>query len=67
MKEVRKLRKLRKKFNFNFVIAGLGLVAYILGIAQDEIRAREEEKYIDERVRREVDSRLKQKENEEES
>ena len=64
MKEV---KKLRKKFNFNFVIAGLGLVAYILGIAQDEIRAREEEKYIDERVKREVDSRLKQKENEEES
>lgn len=64
MKEV---KKLRKKFNFNFVIAGLGLVAYILGIAQDEVRAREEEKYIDERVKREVDSRLKQKENEEES
>ena len=64
MKEV---KKLRKKFNFNFVIAGLGLVAYILGIAQDEIRAREEEKYIDERVKREVDSRLKQKENKEES
>lgn len=64
MKEV---KKLRKKFNFNFVIAGLGLVAYILGIAQDEVRAREEEKYIDERVKREVDNRLKQKENEEES
>lgn len=64
MKEV---IKMRKKYNFNFVIAGLGLVAYILGIAQDEIRAREEEKYIDERVKREVDSRLKQKENEEES
>lgn len=64
MKEV---RKTRKKYNVNFVIAGLGLVAYILGIAQDEIRAREEEKYIDERVKREVDSRLKQKENEEES
>ena len=64
MKEV---RKTRKKYNFNFVIAGLGLVAYILGIAQDEVRAREEEKYIDERVKREVDSRLKQKENEEES
>lgn len=66
MKEVRKLRK-KYKYNFNFVIAGLGLVAYILGIAQDEIRAIEEEKYIDERVKREVDSRLKQKENEEES
>ena len=65
MKEVRKLRK-KYKYNFNFVIAGLGLVAYILGIAQDEIRAIEEEKYIDERVKREVDSRLKQKENEEE-
>lgn len=64
MKEV---RKTRKKYNVNFVIAGLGLVAYILGIAQDEVRAREEEKYIDERVKREVDSRLKQKENEEES
>ena len=64
MKEV---KKLRKKFNFNFVIAGLGLVAYILGIAQDEIRAREEEKYIDERVKKEVDDRLKQKENKEES
>lgn len=64
MKEV---RKTRKKYNLNFVIAGLGLVAYILGIAQDEVRAREEEKYIDERVKREVDSRLKQKENEEES
>ena len=64
MKEV---RKTRKKYNVNFVIAGLGLVAYILGIAQDEIRAREEEKYIDERVKKEVDSRLKQKENEEES
>lgn len=64
MKEV---KKLRKKFNFNFVIAGLGLVAYILGIAQDEVRAREEEKYIDDRVKREVDNRLKQKENEEES
>ena len=66
MKEVRKLRK-KYKYNFNFVIAGLGLVAYILGIAQDEIRSREEEKYIDERVKKEVDSRLKQKENEEES
>ena len=64
MKEV---KKLRKKFNFNFVIAGLGLVAYILGIAQDEVRAREEEKYIDERVKKEVDDRLKQKENKEES
>lgn len=64
MKEV---RKTRKKYNLNFVIAGLGLIAYILGIAQDEIRSREEEKYIDERVKREVDSRLKQKENEEES
>lgn len=66
MKEVRKLRK-KYKYNFNFMIAGLGLLAYILGIAQDEIRSREEEKYIDERVKREVDSRLKQKENEEES
>lgn len=66
MKEVRKLRK-KYKYNFNFAIAGLGLLAYILGIAQDEIRSREEEKYIDERVKREVDSRLKQKENEEES
>lgn len=66
MKEVRKLRK-KYKYNFNFVIAGLGLVAYILGIVQDEVRAREEEKYIDERVKKEVDSRLKQKENEEES
>lgn len=49
------------KYNFNFVIAGLGLLAYILGIAQDEIRSREEEKYIDERVKKEVDDRLKQK------
>lgn len=56
---------MRKKINFNFVIAGLGLVAYILGIAQDEIRAREEEKYIDDKVEKEVARRLK--ENEEES
>lgn len=58
---------MRKKINFNFVIAGLGLVAYILGIAQDEIRAREEEKYIDEKVEKEVARRLEQKESEEES
>ena len=66
MKEVRKLRK-KYKYNFNFVIAGLGLVAYILGIAQDEVREREEEKYFDERVKKEFDDRLKQKENKEES
>lgn len=58
---------MRRKYNFNFVIAGLGLVAYILGIAQEEVRAREEEKYIDERVKKEVDDRLKQKDSEEES
>ena len=55
------------KYNFNFVIAGLGLVAYILGIVQDELRAREEDKYIDERVEEEVTRRLEEKKNEEES
>lgn len=56
---------MRSRFNINFAIAGLGLIAYILGIAQDEIRAREEEKYIDDKVEKEVARRLK--ENEEES
>lgn len=58
---------MRKKLNFNVVIAGLGLVAYILGIVQDEIRAREEDKYIDERVEEEVARRLEEKKSEEES
>lgn len=58
---------MRKKLNFNVVIAGLGLVAYILGIVQDEIRAREEDKYIDERVEEEVTRRLEEKKSEEES
>lgn len=58
---------MRKKLNFNVVIAGLGLVAYILGIVQDELRAREEDKYIDERVEEEVTRRLEEKKNEEES
>lgn len=57
----------KKKLNFNIVIAGLGLVAYVLGIVQDEIRAREEDKYIDERVEEEVTRRLEEKKNEEES
>lgn len=50
----------KKKLNFNIVIAGLGLVAYVLGIVQDEIRAREEDKYIDERVEEEVTRRLEE-------
>lgn len=58
---------MRKKLNFNVVIAGLGLVAYILGIVQDELRAREEDKYIDKRVEEEVTRRLEEKKNEEES
>lgn len=57
----------KKKLNFNIVIAGLGLVAYVLGIVQDEIRAREEDKYIDERVEEEVTRRLEEKKSEEES
>ena len=57
----------KKKLNFNIVIAGLGLVAYVLGIVQDEIRAREEDKYIDERVEEEVARRLEEKKSEEES
>lgn len=58
---------MRKKLNFNVMIAGLGLVAYVLGIVQDEIRAREEDKYIDERVEEEVTRRLEEKKSEEES
>ena len=58
---------MRKKLNFNVVIAGLGLVTYILGIVQDELRAREEDKYIDKRVEEEVTRRLEEKKNEEES
>ena len=58
---------MRKNLNFNVVIAGLGLVAYILGIVQDELRAREEDKYIDKRVEEEVTRRLEEKKNEEES
>lgn len=57
----------KKKLNVNIVIAGLGLVAYVLGIVQDEIRAREEDKYIDERVEEEVTRRLEEKKSEEES
>lgn len=57
----------KKKLNVNIVIAVLGLVAYVLGIVQDEIRAREEDKYIDERVEEEVTRRLEEKKSEEES
>lgn len=55
---------MRKKNNFNIVIAGLGLVSLVVEIIQDEIRAREEEKYIDEKVEKEVARRLKESEEE---
>lgn len=56
---------MRKKFNFNFAIAGIGLIAYILGIIQDEMRVKDEEEYIEEQVRKEVDRRLKESSEEE--
>lgn len=56
---------MRKKFNFNFAIAGIGLIAYVLGIIQDEMRVKDEEAYIEERVKKEVDRRLKENDEEE--